>query len=242
MNSVPRDIDTHQIDSQSLETEALNIVRSMESWNRGKQFHHQVPINSISDNSDTLITTDTFKTNLNDDYWVGRKTILNPSVTEYILPKFQDYLIGPLPIDPNNNHTSHEKNYIHDLYDYKFKLINNNSYLIKTFYKLPFPLSKRIFYNYVYIKKGEDYSLVISICIDPKNFEQDHEQDHDNSQFTVGNYTSVEYITTEQDQLHWKMCTSSTPNGNVPNWMTKLGLPGAIVNDVPSFVKYCDNN
>lgn len=245
MNSSPKYIDPSNVNADKLKAEAMGIINSVKNWSPNKRFDQNISFGSLKQRQpeQELITTNTFTSNVNDDFWVGRITVLPETLTSAFKDKFDKYLIGPLPIDPNNNHTSHEKNYIHDLYDYQLKPIDDNSYLVKTFYKLPFPLSKRVFYDYIYIVKEEkeddqSSALVISISIDPKNFEESS----NSSQYTVGNYTSIEKVSVKDGKLQWEMCTSSNPNGSIPNWVTRLSLPGAIVNDVPSFLKYCDNH
>lgn len=237
MNSHPIDIEKHSLDPAQLKSEALDLVDGIPDWQPNKSFDHKIPFKSI--NLQTPVTTKTYNKNLNNDYWVARYTVLSETLTETFQSKFQDYLIGSLPIAPENNHTTHEKNYIHDLFHFELKPIDSQSYIIKTYYKLPFPLSKRIFYNYVHIVKESDYSLVISLSIEPKNFEPENQSE---SGFTIGNYTSVERITLKDKKMHWIMATASNPNGNVPFWITKMGLPGAVVNDVPGFLQYCDEN
>ncbi|KAL8826966.1 MAG: hypothetical protein Q9191_003472 [Dirinaria sp. TL-2023a] len=56
-------------------------------------------------------------------------------------------------------------------------------------------------------------------------------------------YTSIERcILTESDEVEWIMATASDARGNLPMAAQKMGVPGAIVNDVGFFMKWTANN
>ena len=56
-------------------------------------------------------------------------------------------------------------------------------------------------------------------------------------------YTSIERcILTESADIEWVMATASDAKGNLPMAAQKLGVPGAIVNDVGFFIGWTANN
>ena len=56
-------------------------------------------------------------------------------------------------------------------------------------------------------------------------------------------YTSIERcILTESADIEWIMATASDAKGNLPMAAQKLGIPGAIVNDVGLFMEWTANN
>ena len=55
----------------------------------------------------------------------------------------------------------------------------------------------------------------------------------------VGKYTSVERVYEQDDsKIMWEMATASDAGGFLPLAVQKLGIPGAIVKDVGSFMKW----
>lgn len=214
--------DLEAIDFKQLEQESLELARGVPQWGHFKTYDHDG------------LQTQTLSKTFGDDFWVARFNILDEDVTAKYGEKFDKLLIGDVPIDLKDNHTTHERKYIHQFYDFEIKELNQDTYLIKTYYNIPFPFRKRNFHNLVHIVKKEDYSMVISLSIDPKIF------GHDNA-FVVGNYTSIELVEKKDGKLHWTMATSSNPNGHIPGFLTRMSLPGAISEDVPSFLQYCDN-
>lgn len=214
--------DIKSIDFEAIIPQAYSWVKSINSWSHNRS--HKEPAS---------VVTEIYTTTHEKDFWVGRVTKLNEKQTETYKSKFDRYLIGEVPINSSDNHTTREKEYMHDLYDYKIEPVNDNCYLTKTFYKLPFPLSKRTFHDIIYIHKTAEYSMVISIPISTNILGSDEG-------VVVGMYISVELVEVIDGKLTWSMCTCSDPNGNVPYFITKLGVPGATCKDVPSFLLYCD--
>ncbi|KAJ9617825.1 uncharacterized protein PV06_06224 [Exophiala oligosperma] len=56
----------------------------------------------------------------------------------------------------------------------------------------------------------------------------------------MGAYTAVEVVRRhrETQEIEWIMATASDARGNLPMWMQKLGIPGAIAKDVGYFLKW----
>ncbi|KIW17535.1 hypothetical protein PV08_04729 [Exophiala spinifera] len=56
----------------------------------------------------------------------------------------------------------------------------------------------------------------------------------------MGAYTAVEVVRRHRDteEIEWIMATASDARGNLPMWVQKLGVPGAIAKDVGFFLKW----
>lgn len=57
---------------------------------------------------------------------------------------------------------------------------------------------------------------------------------------TAGMYVSVERAEQLDDgaKVKWQMATASDAKGNLPMWMQKMGVPGAVVHDVGLFMDW----
>ena len=56
-------------------------------------------------------------------------------------------------------------------------------------------------------------------------------------------YTSIERcILRDSKEINWVMATASDAKGVLPMWAQKLGVPGAVVNDVGFFMKWTAGN
>jgi hypothetical protein len=59
--------------------------------------------------------------------------------------------------------------------------------------------------------------------------------------FTRGIYESIEVVRDlGEEGREWIMATASSPEGNLPVWVTERAMPGQIANDVPAFVKFAE--
>ena len=56
-------------------------------------------------------------------------------------------------------------------------------------------------------------------------------------------YTSIERcVLRDSKEIDWVMATASDAKGVLPMWAQKLGVPGAVVNDVGFFMKWTADN
>ncbi|KAL6250340.1 hypothetical protein RBB50_002642 [Rhinocladiella similis] len=69
---------------------------------------------------------------------------------------------------------------------------------------------------------------------------RDGEDAHRKKIVLMGAYTAVEVVRRDRDreEIEWIMATASDARGNLPMWMQKLGIPGAIAKDVGFFLKW----
>ncbi|KAK6456313.1 uncharacterized protein RJT20DRAFT_147912 [Scheffersomyces xylosifermentans] len=239
-------IDITKVNPTELLQDAKAILEKIESsWKKSKLFsykleksHKEVPVQTYNIDS------------LNGVSWCARVTDFKQFDSTTKLKYHQSmlkYILGSTS-NLDQTHTEYEKEYIHELYDYKVSKLNLGSaedghsltYSVKLYYKFQFPLKKRVFYELVHIYRPEDSydAYVISLAAKPEQFESST----DKGEFVVGRYTSIEKITfnAEGDTLKWTMCTCSTPGGLIPNWLTNASINGAIAKDVPSFLNWID--
>lgn len=242
MNSRPLN-DVSSLRSDQLLKEASTIMESIElSWTKGKRYSSEIGKLNFPVQTQTYVNE-----SLNNDYWAARVTVLDHSISEeikaQIYSNLNTYIVGSLH-NLVNTHTEYEKQYIHELYDYELKSFSlnktdenyeSNTYMAKLYYKLPFPLKKRIFYELIHILLSKDgtHAYVISQAVEPSTMQETIQ-----SGFVRGRYTSIEKVSYENGSLKWLMTTCSDPGGSVPNFITKFSILGAIVKDVPSFLTW----
>lgn len=238
MNSNPLS-NLQELQFSQIVSEAKEIAEGIEkTWKRSKTFHYVLRDSSSID-------VDVFKNlNLNGDYWAARVTDFKSCGEDRKEEYFNDlrkYLIGTSNLE--QSHTKYEKEYIHELIDYKLKPFNLEvdlgiliaAYTSKMVYRLPFPLSERVFHELilVYEDKQLEFSIV-SLSIDPKVFSDEEDTR------VKATYTSIEkvYYNESAKSLKWIMCTCSNAGGYVPKYFVNMGMNSAVAKDVPSFFNW----
>lgn len=231
-----------QLSLAGLLAEAQLIVESIEqSWRKGREYKYTLE-------TGRLVAVQLYaKDNLNGDFWVSRvnefKEFSGAEKAE-IHKDLVKYVVGSLD-SLQNTHTEFEKQYVHEVHDYKLQEIqleNGNyathSYLAKVYYHFQFPLSKRVFYEVVHIVKAKDdsWAYVISLPVVPEVTKATASDRH----FTTGTYASLERFVydKEKESLKWSMCTSSSPGGFIPDWLTNRSVGAAVAKDVPNFLNW----
>jgi Protein of unknown function (DUF3074) len=59
--------------------------------------------------------------------------------------------------------------------------------------------------------------------------------------YTRGLYESIEFVRDlGEEGVEWLMTTASSPEGNIPSWVSERAIPGQIAGDVPSFMKWIE--
>lgn len=224
--------------------EAQTIVESIEkSWRKARNYTYTL-------DSGRLVAVQLYSTeNLNGDFWISRVndfSEFSASEKADIHKDFLRYVVGSMG-SLKDTHTEFEKQYVHEVHDYTLQPVElknddyeTHSYLAKVYYQFPFPLSKRVFYEVVHIVKARDdsWGYVISLPVAPgvtKVTASDR-------QLTTGTYVSLERFVYDKEKgsLKWSMCTSSSPGGMVPDWLTKRSVGGAVAKDVPNFLNWSE--
>lgn len=124
-------------------------------------------------------------------------------------------------------------------------------------HKIPPPLTNRVFS--VLVVKAKDTSktpnsfIIAQIPVDISKLPTAlyangrNKTDADTAQkkkdVTMGVYVSVERCELETSgHVKWVMATASDAKGNLPMWMQKMGVPGAVAKDVGLVVEWLDKN
>ena len=227
INSLPSSIKLEDVE------EFLNI----KTWSHNKTFK----------NNYKSLQTDTYSKYNNEDYWCMRYTKIDGVDEKTFREQFVLNLNGYTYDNGDFNITEKnadfrvltEKNYIHAIVDTKVmeKAVRSDNAVVqfKSSYKLvPFLFDIRHFYQWVYISKpvkvkNIEISYVVSLRSKP-----------DQKQNTKCYYVSVEMLkyNNESKELEWYMATTSDAGGMIPLFVQKLGIDKAVVEDIPSFLKY----
>lgn len=241
MNSTPLK-SLEGITSQNLVKEAANLAELVLSWKLAGQFKYDVP-----QCPDKVVVDIHVKEELNNDYWVARvnefEEVPNAGVAS-LWKQLLQYSIGSTE-SLDTCHTVYEEDYIeeifkHNLHPYELPEPASGyhcfTYLTELFYKLQWPLKVRRFCNLVHIVKSPDEkrAFVISLAVDPSLIPNASKETH----FVDGQFTSVERLEYDGEDLQWLMTTCSDANGMVPGWIAKKALNSAIAKDVPSFMNW----
>ncbi|XBW38386.1 hypothetical protein QEN19_003973 [Hanseniaspora menglaensis] len=200
------------------------------------------------------ITTYTYTQQLNNDFWCMRYTILEDVSIEAFRNEFVKKLNGSifdvqsekyvLTSDQLPSRCYLEKEYIHSLVDVTCRdmIVSEGSSSgfvnIKNVYELKpsWLLNKRSFCQWVYVGTpfiSDDGSYEISVVVSLRAAQE-------KSDATNGYYVSVECLKYDIHNkiLVWSMATCSDAGGYLPKYLQKAGIDKAIVEDVPSFLKF----
>lgn len=208
------------MDRTTLLNESKSVIESISSWKHIKECH----------TTDLSITTSLYSTIRNNEFWCCRKSIIPGELKHRLL----ECIIG----QPTQGltHSDHESNYIKEITRIKVDDIQEYhdgwSYKLIADYNFGGILSKRKFYEFQQVYKFDNCAYILSIPI----------QGESNKEYVIGKYHSIERLSwsneNEKDGIEWIMATTSDAGGNIPKWITKLSVPGAIAKDVPSVLKY----
>jgi hypothetical protein len=118
---------------------------------------------------------------------------------------------------------------------------------------IPPPLNNRAFPVLVVTARsaGPDHPsfLVVQIPVDITKLNTALYSTHSNRQIgdsadkrkpvTLGQYVSIEHCTMVEDlKIKWQMATASDAKGNLPMFVQKMGVPGAVLKDVGLFIDW----
>lgn len=154
------------------------------------------------------------------------------------------------------NHSQHEKDYTpdvldaHEVLDWKHDLESLqrmvagwsevNMTLIEMVHNIPFPLNNRVFRVLVITAKKEQEFCVVQIPVDLTNVPGN--KYNKDPKVTPGTYCSIERgeLIEGGTKTKWQMGTASDAGGNLPMFLQKLGVPGAVVKDVGLVIDWCE--
>lgn len=236
--------DLSLLDSPTLVTEAKYLIELIElNWKKGKKYEFVTKAN-------LPIKVPTYlNSKLNSEVWHARSfdfTEFGDPLKDHYHKLLLKYVVGSTT-DLTKTHTEYEQAYIHNVTHYEvtpFTLPGSEegthlSYLAQVYYKFPFPVKNRVFYELIHIYKPlENEAYVISLNVHKKNFERPG-LDVD---FATGRYTSIEKVSfdPETKSLKWTMATCLNAGGSIPSWMGRLKISLVIAEDVPAFINWVD--
>ncbi|KAI5965994.1 hypothetical protein CANMA_003379 [Candida margitis] len=202
---------------QTLLEGSEKVLKSISNWTPGKVYH-----------KDTKHVTRTFHDTIDGDYWCARQSVLK----DIPIDKFKSAIIGTTEV--GFTHSDHELLYVHEIESMQVRNINKYedngwSYTIHAQYEFGFPLNKRSFNELVHVFVSNDRALVVSVPIEG------------GIEGVLGTYVSVEQIKWNGNSVDWTVATTSSAGGNIPDWVTKLSIGGAIAKDVPNVLAYIES-
>ncbi|THU85648.1 hypothetical protein K435DRAFT_732142 [Dendrothele bispora CBS 962.96] len=134
-----------------------------------------------------------------------------------------------------------EKQFIPDIDKVtKVKEISPTAQIWTLHYKFPPPVSPRVFtvLQVARLEEAPKTGIIVSIPIDLSSPE-DADLAKLEESGVKGRYVSVERIVElENGSTEWRMATSSTPGGSIPNFLVESTMAGKIAEDVPHFMKW----
>ncbi|TDL27402.1 hypothetical protein BD410DRAFT_894523 [Rickenella mellea] len=137
-----------------------------------------------------------------------------------------------------------EKSFIPDIHKVTLvKRISPTQVLWTIQYVFPPPVSPRIFTvlqtTHLDTTSAARAGYVISIPVDLTSDPADSEFAKLEEKGVKGRYVSVERILElEGGKVEWRMATSSSPGGNIPQFVAEMTMASKISEDVPHFIKW----
>jgi len=119
------------------------------------------------------------------------------------------------------------------------KRISDTQSIWSMFYSFPPPISPRVFtvlqtvhLNTSSPRTGMIVSIPIDLSAEPELLQLQEKG-------IMGRYVSIERLLELEDgKVEWRMATSSTPGGRIPQFVTEKSMPGKISEDVPHFLHW----
>ncbi|KIM20132.1 hypothetical protein M408DRAFT_334124, partial [Serendipita vermifera MAFF 305830] len=145
------------------------------------------------------------------------------------------------------DHTINEKEYIYEVNRCKpLKLYSDDREIWMVHYALSPPTSHRQFTFLIttHLETNSETGLrtgyVMSIPVDTSSDPELKQQEYT---ATKGAYSAIERVKEMPDEsVNWRMITTSTPGGWVPQFLAELSIPGQIAKDVSHFLAWLEKN
>jgi len=138
------------------------------------------------------------------------------------------------------NKAENEQNFISDIQKVALvKQISPSQSVWTLYYSFSPPMSPRVFtvLQITHLDTENRIGLIISIPVDLSNEPELAKIEEKGA--AKGRYVCVERVKElSNGNVEWKLATSSTPGGNIPQFMVDRSMPGLISNDVPQFLKW----
>ncbi|CAL1705144.1 unnamed protein product [Somion occarium] len=195
------------------------VLESIRGWKEGKSYNHH-----------TVKTFSRSKGPNDGAAWHCR--VSEHTSDDATFDEFWDKL--------GNNKAENEKEFISEIKKVSLvKQISRTQSIWTLYYTFPPPVSPRVFtvLQTTHIEENPRRTgIIVSIPIDlSDDLELSKLEEHG----VKGHYTSVERLMElESAKVEWRMATSSTPGGSIPQFITERTMAGKISEDVPHFLKW----
>ncbi|KAF9265577.1 hypothetical protein L218DRAFT_1020417 [Marasmius fiardii PR-910] len=182
---------------------AEKIIESTSSWKPGKTYHGVVKTYTGPKKSQDGVP------------WHCRVSEHTPK--EGTFDQFWEKL--------GNNKAVNEKEYIPDIQKVThIKTISPTQEIWSMRYKMPFPLSPRV-YTVLQVKRMSDSPRAGTIISIPIDLSADPELSKLEDKGVRGRYVSVErLLELENGNTEWRMATAGNPGGNIPDFLVELSM------------------
>ncbi|EPQ58285.1 hypothetical protein GLOTRDRAFT_110116 [Gloeophyllum trabeum ATCC 11539] len=198
---------------------AREVLESTKTWKQGKSFH-----------KNTVKTYSRPKGPNDSAAWYCR--VSEHTTEDATFDEFWDKL--------GHDKAQNEKEFIEDIKKVTLvKRISDTQAIWSMFYNFPPPISPRVFtvLQTVHLDQSSPRTgLIVSI---PMDLSGDPELCQLQEKGVMGRYVSVERIQELGDgKVEWRMATSSTPGGRIPQFVADRSMAGKISDDVPHFLHW----
>ncbi|KAI0636714.1 hypothetical protein C8Q77DRAFT_1154628 [Trametes polyzona] len=199
------------------------LLESTQSWKQGKAYHHN-----------TVKTFSRPKGPRDGTAWFGR-------VSEHTKEDatFEEFWAGL-----GENKAENEMQYIPEIKKVKLiKRISPTQSVWTLYYHFPPPVSPRVFtvVQTTWLSTSSPKTgIIVSLPVDVSDNEEYVKLEEKG---VKGRYASVERIQElENGKVEWRMATSSTPGGNIPQFVVDSSMPSTISKDVTHFLHWLHSN
>lgn len=205
------------------------LIDSISQWPKLKTYNFKFPSEIAAKSKiPEKLEVSTFHKLIDDQHWFARSCTIPQSYPHYL--DIVTYITGSSEL--GTTHSDYERGYIHELKHVEcsnMKIEHDGwSYFLKAVYEFSFPVSNRVFYEWIHVYEIRNDVYIISQSIP----NQSTSAQVDGA--VVGEYNSIEKLTIHDDGLEWTMATVSDPSGRIPEWLTNATMPKTIAKDVPS--------
>jgi len=211
-------IDTEVPSEETILAVGRSVIDSIDSWKQGKSFHHN-----------TVRTYSRPKGPADGAAWFSR--VSEHDANDASLDEFW----SKLGADKAEN----EMNFIHEIKKVALvKRISPSQSVWTLYYTFSPPISPRVFtvLQTTHFDEETRTGHIVSLPIDLSDEPELAKLEEHGAR---GRYTSVERLKELPDsKVEWKMATSSTPGGSIPQFIVDRTMAGKISDDVPHFLKW----
>ncbi|KAI1794613.1 hypothetical protein LXA43DRAFT_114317 [Ganoderma leucocontextum] len=200
-------------------TAGREVLDEAESWKQGKSYHHH-----------TVKTFHRKKGPKDGAAWYAR--VSEHDKEDATFEEFWSKL--------GENKAENEMQYVPEIDKVQLiKQISPNQSVWTLFYRFPPPVSPRVFTVVQTTWLSETSPRTGIIVSTPVDVSDDADAEKLEEKGVKGRYSSVERIQElDNGKVEWRMATSSTPGGSIPQFVADSSMASTISNDVKHFIAW----